>query len=354
MSKLLILLLTALGAVLPAGARAAPEDIRVRIVTARAEPVALDLQLSGQIEAMDVLELGFRQSGRVTEVLVEEGSRVAPGQALARLDGVQLDQALNVARAGLAAAQAGVEQGRQARDRALALLDRGVGTQAGADQAEQALSQALGAQEQAGSAVAQARRALDDAVLRAPAAAIVTRRALAPGQVVSPAQPVLSLAALPGLEAVFHAPDHPGLREILGQEIRLETLEIARPDMLGTVIEVAPLVDPQTGTVTVRVRLRPRDEGANLLGASVRGHLLLSRQSGVVVPWTALMRSGSDPAVWTVGEDGRVSLTPVRINHFGDGTIHVAEGLEDGQRVVGDGAQLLYPGRRVQPAGEAP
>ena len=30
----------------------------------------------------------------------------------------------------------------------------------------------------------------------------------------------------------------------------------------------------------------------------------------------------------------------------------VSEGLSDGQRVVGDGAQLLYPGRRVQPVAE--
>ncbi|AZY92805.1 efflux RND transporter periplasmic adaptor subunit [Paracoccus sp. Arc7-R13] len=348
------LLPLALAMMIPAlaAAQAAPDDIRVRIVTARTQPLDLDMQLSGEIEAVDTLELGFRQGGRVTEVLVAEGDRVVAGQPLARLNAVQQDQALNVALAGLAAARAGSDQARQARDRADALLARGVGTRAAADQAEQALSQTQGALERAETAVEQARRAVDDAVLRAPEDAVVTDKSVAPGQVVAAAQPVLTLAALSGLEAVFHAPDDPLLHDILGRDVRMETLDVDRPNMVGTVTEIAPLVDPQTGTVTVRARLLTPNAGIVLLGASVRGHLSMAMEKGVVVPWTALMRSGDDPAVWVVDDDGRVALTKVVINHFADSTIFVSEGLSDGQRVVGDGAQLLYPGRRVQPVAE--
>ncbi|WP_244297892.1 biotin/lipoyl-binding protein, partial [Paracoccus marcusii] len=111
------LLPLALAMMIPAlaAAQAAPDDIRVRIVTARTQPLDLDMQLSGEIEAVDTLELGFRQGGRVTEVLVAEGDRVVAGQPLARLNAVQQDQALNVALAGLAAARAGSDQARQAR-----------------------------------------------------------------------------------------------------------------------------------------------------------------------------------------------------------------------------------------------
>lgn len=330
---------------------AAP-DIRVRIVRAEMRPLALDLQLSGSIEPLDGLELGFRQGGRVTEVLVEEGDRVAAGQSLARLSAVQQDQALNVAQAGLQAARAAEEQARQAGERAAALLARGVGTRAAADQAEQALSQAQGALERAETAVDQARRAVEDTVLRAPEDAVVTAKSLAPGQVVAAAQPVLSLATLSGLEAVFQAADDPLLRDLPGREVTLETLDVIRPEMTGTVTEVAPLVDPATGTVTVRAQIERLEDETALLGASVRGHLKLAVDQGVVVPWTALMRQGDGAAVWTVADDGSVALTPITIGYFGDGTIYVSEGLADGQRVVGDGSQLLYPGRRVQAAEE--
>lgn len=330
----------------------ADQAIRVRLYTVETTQLATDMQLSGEIKAVDALQLGFRQGGRVTEVLVEEGDRVASGQPLARLASVQQDQALNVAEAGLSSARAGHEQARQASERAAALLSRGVGTRAAADQAEQALSQAEGVLERSVSAVDQARRAVQDAVLRAPQDAVVTSKSVAPGQVVAAAQPVLNLAALTGLEAVFRVADDPMLRDILGTRIRLETLDIQRPTMFGDVTEVSPLVDPETGTVTVRARVQTAQKGTSLLGASVRGYLDVALAQGAAVPWTALVRQGDQPAVWTVGQDDRVTLTPITVSHYGDQSIFVSDGLKDGQRVVGDGSQLLYPGRQVQAAQE--
>ncbi|MBM3604759.1 MAG: efflux RND transporter periplasmic adaptor subunit [Alphaproteobacteria bacterium] len=353
MSKLILSAVMFCLTIAPANAQGtASDDLRVGIVTAQTQPLAIDLQLSGSIEAIDTLDLGFRQGGRVTEVLVDEGSRVVADQPLARVNSVQQDQALNVAEAGLLAARAAEGQARQASERAAALLQRGAGTRASADQAEQALSQAQGVLERAEAAVEQARRAVADTVLRAPEAAVVTAKMLAPGQVVAAAQPVMTLATLNGLEAVFQVADDPLLRDLTGREVQLETLDVRRPIMSGTVTEVAPLVDPATGTVTVRARIAGLQHGTALLGASVRGHLRLEPSQGVVVPWTALMRQGDSSAVWTVDEDGTVALTPVTIGHFGDGQIFVSDGLQDGQRVVGEGSQLLYPGRRVQAAQE--
>ncbi|MDN5568344.1 MAG: efflux RND transporter periplasmic adaptor subunit [Paracoccus sp. (in: a-proteobacteria)] len=340
-------------AAFPAVAQDDPDQaILVRLVTVETTPLATDMELSGEIAAIDAVQLGFRQGGRVTEVLVEEGDRVVSCQPLARLASVQQDQALNVAEAGLLSARAGQEQARQASERAAALLSRGVGTRAAADQAEQALSQAEGVLERSISAVDQAQRAVQDAVLRAPRDAVVTAKSVAPGQVVAAAQPVLDLAVLSGYEAVFHVADDPMLREIPGTRIRLQTLDVERPTMFGTVTEVSPLVDPDTGTVTVRARLETIQNGMSLLGASVRGYLDVALDEGVAVPWTALMRDGTEPAVWTVGDDNRVTLTHVTVSHYGDETIFVSGGLTDGQQVVGAGSQLLYPGRQVQAAPE--
>lgn len=326
------------------------EDLRVELVMAAEQPLRLELQLSGTIEALDSVELGFPQGGRVVEVMVEEGDRVAIGQTLARLDPVQQAQALNVAEASLAAARATQAQARQAGDRAAAMLNRGVGTRAARDAAVQALSEADGAVERAESQVDQARRALEDTVLRAPDAAIVTMRAVTRGQIVGPAQPVMTLAGLDGLEAVFSAPDDPRLLGTTGQPVRLRTLDIDRPEMSGTVTEIAPLVDPQTGTVLVRVRIADVTGGTALLGAAVRGYLAASVGAGVALPWTALMRQGENAVVWVVDDEGRVDLVPVEISHFGDGEVYLSGGVVAGQTVVAAGSQLLYPGRKVLPA----
>lgn len=347
MRNLALLLFAALSA--PAG-WAGQGDLRVEFVTAEEKPLLLDLQLSGTLEAKDSVDLGFRQSGRVAEVLVEEGDRIGKGDPLARLDSVQQEQGLKVAEANLASARATQEQARQASERATAMLDRGVGTRAARDQAVQVLSEAKGAVERAESSVDQARRALDDTVLRAPEASVVTGKDMSPGQVVAAAQPVVSLASLEGLEAVFRSPDHPLLDDAMGAEVRLSPIDFDAREMTGVVTEIAPLVDPATGTVTVRADVEDGPEGIDLLGAAVRGHLRVRSDSGIVVPWTALTRQGEAAAVWIVGDGNRVSLSPVEISHFSDGEVYLSGGIEAGQTIVGAGSQLLYPGRPVEPA----
>lgn len=326
------------------------EPLLVEVVQAQQQAVILDLKLTGTIEARDSLDLGFRQSGRVVEVMVDQGDRVRAGDPLARLDSVQQDQALDVARASLAAAAAAQSQARLASERAAAMLDRGVGTLAARDAAVQAMSEADGVVERAESALDQAQTAVNDTVLRAPSDAVVISRSIAPGQVVGAAQAALRLATLDGLEAVFDVPDHPALVTALGSSVRLLTLDFDLPDLRGTVTEVAPLVDPQRGTVTVRARIDGVAPGTALLGAAVEGHVNLAMDEGIAVPWTALMRDGSQPAVWTVGDDNRVSMTPVQIGEFINGTVFLTEGVAVGQMVVGAGSQLLYPGRQVQAA----
>ncbi|MFV0382945.1 efflux RND transporter periplasmic adaptor subunit [Paracoccus sp. (in: a-proteobacteria)] len=335
--------------------RAGAEDLRVEFVTAGVRPLNLDLALSGTIEAWDSVELGFRQSGRVVEVLVDEGDRVAPGQAMARLDPVQQDQALKVAAASLVAARVVEAQARQASQRADAMLARGVGTRAARDDARRGLADAEGAVRRAESGVDQAQRALEETVLRAPGAAVVTRRDMAPGMIVGPAQPVVALASVDGLEAVFNSPDHPLLDNAMGAGVQLDTLDIDTPQMTGTVTEIAPLVDPVTGTVTVRARIDSATEGGiRLLGAAVRGRLRIRSDSGVVIPWAALTRQGENPAVWIVGKDNRVALAPVEIMYFADGEVYLSGGIDEGQTVVGAGSQQLFAGRMVQPVGVAP
>lgn len=324
--------------------------LRVEMVAAREQPVQIDLQLSGSLTATDSVQMSFRQPGRVTRVLVDEGDRVTKGQELARLDSVQQDQALHVAQAGLDAARAGLAQARLASERANALLARGVGTRAARDDALRALSEAQGSVERAESTLDQARRAVEDTVMRAPQDAVVTARDMAPGLVVGAAQAVLTLATLDGLEAVFNAPDHPALDSAMGTVVRLDTLDIDRPEMRGTVSEISPLVDPASGTVAMRVRIDDVAADTALLGAAVRGHVDIAVDRGIAVPWTALMRDGDRPAVWRVDDDSRVSLVPVTIAQFVDGLVYLSDGIAAGDMVVGAGSQLLYPGRQVQQA----
>ncbi|WP_323033896.1 efflux RND transporter periplasmic adaptor subunit [Paracoccus sp. (in: a-proteobacteria)] len=344
---LIVLILALLFTVPPAWAQT---PLRVEFVQVEMTELAFDVALTGTIHAKDSVDIGFRLGGRVTEVLVREGDRVTQGQALARTDPLQQEQALHVAQAGVASSEAAEAQASQALQRADSMFKRGVGTRAALDAASQALSAASGGLAQARTSLDQAQRALEDTVIRAPNDAIVTARKAEPGQIVGAAQAVISLASATGREAVFQTPDTPLLRDATGAPVTLTGIDFPDLHMSAQVSEIAPLVDPATGSVTVRAEIDNAPPGADLLGAAVRGSVHFTAGSGIAVPWTALTSIDTKPAVWLVGDDNRVSLAPVQIERFTNGTVILSAGLQPGQTVVGAGSQMLYPGRQVMNA----
>lgn len=342
-------LLTCLCLSLPVPAFA-EAPLPVEVVRVQEAPLTFDTTLTGSIEARDTIDIGFRQGGRVTEVMVNEGDRVAIGKPLASIDPTQQQQALRVAEAALASAEATHEQTRLAHERANAMLQHGVGTRAALDEASQALSAASGTLAQARTSLDQARRALDETVMRAPTAAVVTGRSAEPGQIVASAQAVITLAATSGLEAVFETPDMAVLDEAIGTAVTIRGFDATVPDMTGTIREISPLVDPQTGAVTVRAYIDQPPPDVILFGAAVRGTVHLPVGTGIAVPRTALTASGRSAAVWLVGDDDRVSIAPVVVERFTTADAVLRSGVKPGDRVVGAGSQLLYPGRLIEPA----
>ena len=111
---------------------------QVELVTVRAAPRVFDMQLVGTVEAADAYPGAFRSSGRILEIGVETGDRIAAGGVISRFDAAQAEASLSGARATVVAARASLLQAEQARDRAQNLIERGVGTRAQLDSAEEA------------------------------------------------------------------------------------------------------------------------------------------------------------------------------------------------------------------------
>ncbi|MBP6677714.1 MAG: efflux RND transporter periplasmic adaptor subunit, partial [Paracoccus sp.] len=140
----------------------------------------------------------------------------------------------------------------------------------------------------------------------------------------------------------------------IGAPVTLSGIDFPDLHMTAQVSEIAPIVDPGTGSVTVRAVINDAPANTSLLGAAVRGAIHYPAGSGIAVPWTALTAADGNAAVWMVGKDSRVFLTRVAIERFSDGKVILREGVAPGQTVVGAGSQLLYPGRKVRAIPAAP
>jgi len=324
----------------------AEDPLWVEVATVHATQDSRTLVLVGEIEARDTFSPSFPAGGRIAEVYVEEGDVVGIGAVLARMESVQQTQALRVAEAGLARAQADYTQAVRDLERQIALLDRGATTRIARDSAEDAQNIALGALTQAKAALSRAQRDLNDTVLRASSAATVIARNVEPGQVVGAAQQVLDLALGANMDAVFEVPEAL-LTQRSNPNIGLSLLHQPADTFYGTVREVSPLIDQRTGTVKVTVSVSDVPQGATY-GDAVRGTTQTAETESIVLPYTAMMAYQKGAAVWVVDPATRsVSLKPITLDRFETGEIILKNGVSEGEIVVTKGAQLLYPGRIV-------
>ena len=328
---------------------AAQTALPVEIVTVSAQPRTEEHRLIGKVEAANTYPGAFRSGGRIVEIGVETGDRVAAGAVIARIDAAQAQAAQTGARASLEAAEAALRLAELARDRATSLLARGVGTQSQLDAADEAFLAARAQRDQAAAQLASAEQALEDTVIRASENLIVIDRLAQPGEIAGAGQEIVTLASEGRRDAVFLSPDMTGLAELRGMQIELRPADHA--PIVTTLTEIAPVLTA-TGTVEVRAVIPPGAAAALTIGNTVEGRI--SRQTDPVftVPWTALTATSSGPAVWTVDPASMaVRLTPITIETYADTTVGISAGLRDGALVVGAGSQVLYEGMVVKQAG---
>jgi RND family efflux transporter MFP subunit len=304
---------------------------------------------SGEIHARHEIALALRVPGKITDRLVDLGSRVKAGQELLRLD--PIDQALSAtgAAAQLAAAEAERSLAKADLERYRGLKDRGFVSQAAFDakktgfEAAQAKVAALAAQADL------SRNQAGYTVLRAEQAGVISAVLAEAGQVVAAGQPVLRLAREEEKEVTISIPESrmAELSRVDRAEVVLWARNAATQVFAGHIREIAPVADPTTRTYPVRVSIQGADSSV-LLGmtASVS---FLSRGAvpTITLPLTAIYQQEGKLAVWVVGKDNKVALRLVSVLSLGENGAHISGGLTPGERVVTAGVHKLIPGEQV-------
>lgn len=324
----------------------------VQAVVARVRPGRQSISLTGEIEARDTLDASFPAAGRISDVLVEEGEQVRKGQELARTESVSQKQALRSRDAALTTARANLAQARSEFERQDSLLERGAATRVARDEAEDAMLGAEASVAEAQAARDLAQKDLTDTVLLAPEDALVTARNVEVGQVVGAAETVIELAIGAEYDAVLDVPEVMLTVQRNAPPVHLKLLDVDAPAFMGEPREISPLVDPDLGTVEVKVGVIDPPPQISI-GASVRATVRFEDPPVVSLPFSALTATAEGPAVWVVNADpdagtGSVALRQVELLRHETGRVVIASGLEDGETVVSLGVQLLYEGARVR------
>ncbi|MBK9677253.1 MAG: efflux RND transporter periplasmic adaptor subunit [Betaproteobacteria bacterium] len=372
--------------------------LRLRGVTVDTVPVATralqqTVVVSGRVLAPAKIDIGATVTARVARVAVQEGDRVAAGQALVELERSELAAALAQAEAVEAAARTRIAQWREVgapgaqqqlaqAEANLAIAEKDARRQEdlfrqgfiGAARLDEVRRTLAVAQAQATTARANAaanrddgseRRLLDDQLAQAraareaaaarltqtrivaPAAGVVLDRAVEPGDVVQPGKRLLGLlqdgefklTALideknlgllkPGQPAIAAADAYPAQR------------------FRATLDYLAPGVDLQRGTVEAKFRV---PEPPALLRADMTVSIdieVAARPNARVVPAAAL-RGPVGEAPWVLAlRDGRAERVAVRAGARSAAEVEIEDGLAAGDVVILSPG--IAPGDRVRP-----
>lgn len=324
------------------------------MVAARKDHVRV-AYLTGVVNARVTANMAFRTTGRVTERKVEVGQHVAKGDLLARVDATEQQADIAAAQASVDAANAQLEQATTNFTRQKDLLPKGLTSRVVYDQAEESLRVAQGTLDGSAAQLANAKENLTFTELRANADGIVTARNVEVGQMVQAAATAFSIAQDGDRDAVFNLPEVVIAVYDNPPPVSLRLLADSKVTAMGRVREMSPVLDQQTGSVRIKVEIT--DTPARMtLGAAVVGWVSAPPVKVIELPWSALFSLKGAPAVWIVdAKTNAVALKPIEVSSYDDSSVLVAGGLDEGERVVVAGTQLLSTGQVVNPLeGKAP
>jgi HlyD family secretion protein len=349
---------------------------------------------SGRVRVVTRIQLSAQISGRAVAVRVVEGQRVRAGDLLVQLDDAEARAAVSQAKAAVSQASGRVEQLRRvgaivtteasrqtatnlARAEAeLARVEKlaatGVVARVDLDEARRSVeiakaqknaaeaqrtataprgvdsSIALSALAESQAQLAGALARLEQTQMIAPTDGTILLRTVEPGHTVQPGSTLFEMAADGETQLVIE-PDERNLAWIrLGQKARASADAYPQEIFDAEVSYIAPAIDPQRGSIEVRVRV-PEPPGFLKPDMTVSVDLTVASKTRVLTVATDAVRGAATPAPWVLAvAGGRVARRNVMLGIRGAGRTEIISGLDEGAEVVLAPAATLVDGQRVR------
>jgi RND family efflux transporter MFP subunit len=328
------------------------------------------LNASGYVTARRQATVSSKFTGKVVEVLIEEGMKVKEGQILARLDDTNVKASFHLAEAQLKSTQAALAETRVRIDesekelkRQSDLLKNKIATQADLEHAEAAFLSLKARLDQQQAEVTVAERTvatwqqqLDDAVIRAPFSGMVTSKNAQPGEMISPISAgggftrtgICTIVDMESLEIEIDV-NESYINRVEAKQPVEATLD-AYPDwkIPCKVIAIIPTADRQKSTVKVRVGFDKQDpkvlpEMSVKVGfresAAASTNATGTVRRGVSVPKGAIQNQEGKDVVLVV-QNGRAERRAVTVGSVGSDEALISAGLTAGERVVAEPGSL--------------
>ncbi len=310
------------------GGKDRPLLAEVHIV--KKEPFAQTLSTVGTLRANEAVTLVSELSRRLVKILVKEGSAVAAGELLFKLDDSDLQ-------AELAVVQARIKLAATNKQRVDDLLPTKAISRQEFDVSTAELS--ILEAELATQAVQ-----ISKTEIRAPFACRVGVRQVSEGAFVSPSTPLITLRDVSHIKLGFPLPERYAVEIKNGQKFVFTVAGNGRK-FEGQVSVLEPAIDSTTRSLLIR-GLCKEPEGLLPGGFAEVTLALETLANGFMVPSQALVPSPQGQGIYLI-ESGQARLQPVEIGIRTEDRVQILHGVKDGDRVVTTNLLRIRPGLNV-------
>jgi membrane fusion protein, multidrug efflux system len=309
-----------------------PPAMPVEAASARADTVVDAVLATGQIEALQSIELRPDVEGRLVQILVREGTPVAQGTPLFKIDDAEI-------RAQVDQIEAERDLARQSLARTRDLLAQKASSQAELERAEATMR----------SNEAQLQRLkvrLERTTVRAPFSGVMGQRFVSLGDYVTSDTRLAALQTVSPQRASFQVPERYAEQVNVGQDVTFRVAALPGREFTGKVDFVDPIIQLPGRTIMVKARV-PNPRRELQAGMFIEARLATAvRQNAVVIPEDAVLPLQGSNFVWVIA-DGKATRRQVELGVRTPGFVEVKSGVERNETVVVGGQERLAEGAPV-------
>lgn len=340
--------------------------------------ITAEVMGTGTLEARISTTISPKIAGRIIDVLADQGASVTEGTELVLLDDEELRQQVAIAEANVEAAEAAIARVEAEKNRALAIFEQSklnydrveslvkqqATSQQDVDQAFEALSVAQASVAGAEAAIVEAQKQLtvtkrtllyqtarlQDTVVSAPFDGLVVKRHREAGDVAVPGSPILTLISTDELWISAWVDETQMSKLSKGQNAQVVFRSDADQSFSGQVARLGREADRETREFIVDVRVLELPENW-AVGQRAETYINVgSRENVVVLPADLLTNHNGESGVF-IAIEGHAVWRPLRLGFRQRGIVEVLDGINEGDVIVTpvNAKASLTDGRKVAP-----
>ncbi len=296
------------------------------------------------LEALQRVTLYPRVTGRLDRLTVSKGATVKAGQQVAVLAHAEQDAQIVSAQAAVERTRAEWENARIELQRYQRLKKEGFSTQQQLESKDTAYRSAKAQYDAARSELNRLEVTKDEYIIKASIdGTVLNDYSLVPGAMLSTSTPVMELADLGTLKAIFRVPENRFYSIRPGMFVLLRMDALPKEEFRAKIVRIDDYVDPSTRTAGVEAHLDNASTGGKLRpGMFGRAFVIEQEAFGAfVVPSSALRKNESDVETLALNAGGKARIVNVKVGIRQGLNVQILEGLKPGDEVITFGGNAL-------------